>query len=95
VSTKAGQAQTGGVNIVILRYFSVYWPRQRPDMGFCKFCRPAIQELVEVGPNRSGYRVSSAHRCIGRTQTLLSQEQHLAWAEEGPDTSQRSEAGII
>jgi UDP-glucuronate 4-epimerase len=33
-----------GVNSVILRYFSVYGPRQRPDMGFFKFCRAAIRK---------------------------------------------------
>jgi nucleoside-diphosphate-sugar epimerase len=27
-----------GVEIVSLRYFSVYGPRQRPDMGFRSFC---------------------------------------------------------
>jgi nucleoside-diphosphate-sugar epimerase len=32
-----------GVDTVILRYFSVYGPRQRPDMGFSNFCRAAIQ----------------------------------------------------
>lgn len=31
------------VPVVILRYFSVYGPRQRPDMGFHKFFRAAIK----------------------------------------------------
>ena len=31
-----------GVDTVALRYFSVYGPRQRPDMAFSKFCRAAI-----------------------------------------------------
>jgi nucleoside-diphosphate-sugar epimerase len=31
-----------GVDVVILRYFSVYGPRQRPDMAFNIFCRSAI-----------------------------------------------------
>jgi UDP-glucuronate 4-epimerase len=31
------------VDVVTLRYFSVYGPRQRPDMGFHKFCMAAIQ----------------------------------------------------
>jgi len=33
-----------GVPAVSLRYFTVYGPRQRPDMGFHKFLRAAIQE---------------------------------------------------
>ena len=31
-----------GVETVCLRYFSVYGPRQRPDMAFHRFCRAAI-----------------------------------------------------
>jgi UDP-glucose 4-epimerase len=31
-----------GVNAVILRYFSAYGPRQRPDMAFHAFCRSAL-----------------------------------------------------
>jgi UDP-glucuronate 4-epimerase len=31
-----------GVDTVALRYFSVYGPRQRPDMAFNSFCRAAI-----------------------------------------------------
>jgi nucleoside-diphosphate-sugar epimerase len=34
--------QTFGVPIVALRYFSVYGPRQRPDMAFHKFFKAAI-----------------------------------------------------
>lgn len=32
-----------GVQAVSLRYFSVYGPRQRPDMGFNAFCRAALE----------------------------------------------------
>ena len=32
-----------GVEAVSLRYFSVYGPRQRPDMGFHIFCRAALR----------------------------------------------------
>jgi UDP-glucuronate 4-epimerase len=31
-----------GVDVVTLRYFSVFGPRQRPDMGFNIFCRAAL-----------------------------------------------------
>jgi UDP-glucuronate 4-epimerase len=31
-----------GVQTVALRYFSVYGPRQRPDMAFNRFCRAAL-----------------------------------------------------
>jgi UDP-glucose 4-epimerase len=36
-------AENWGLDYVALRYFTVYGPRQRPDMGFHKFIR-AIQE---------------------------------------------------
>lgn len=31
-----------GVDVVSLRYFSVYGPRQRPDMAFTSFCKLAL-----------------------------------------------------
>ena len=34
-----------GVSAVVLRYFSVYGPRQRPDMAFNIFCRAAVKGL--------------------------------------------------
>jgi UDP-glucuronate 4-epimerase len=32
-----------GVNTVSLRYFTVFGPRQRPDMAFHRFCRAALE----------------------------------------------------
>ena len=32
-----------GVETVMLRYFSVYGPRQRPDMAFNRFCQAALE----------------------------------------------------
>jgi UDP-glucuronate 4-epimerase len=32
-----------GVEVVMLRYFSVYGPRQRPDMAFNRFCHAALE----------------------------------------------------
>jgi nucleoside-diphosphate-sugar epimerase len=33
-----------GVRVVSLRYFSVYGPRQRPDMAFSTFCRRILED---------------------------------------------------
>jgi nucleoside-diphosphate-sugar epimerase len=33
-----------GVRVVALRYFSVYGPRQRPDMAFSTFCRRLLED---------------------------------------------------
>ena len=43
-----------GVNTVSLRYFSVYGPRQRPDMAFAIFCSAAIrgEEITVYGDGR-------------------------------------------
>ena len=38
-----------GVDAVALRYFSVYGPRQRPDMAFRRFCEAAARgEPIEI-----------------------------------------------
>jgi UDP-glucuronate 4-epimerase len=38
-----------GLDAVCLRYFSVYGPRQRPDMAFHRFCQAALtQGAIEV-----------------------------------------------
>jgi UDP-glucuronate 4-epimerase len=38
-----------GLDVVMLRYFSVFGPRQRPDMAFHRFCRAAMSdEGIEV-----------------------------------------------
>jgi nucleoside-diphosphate-sugar epimerase len=43
-----------GVQTVSLRYFSVYGPRQRPDMAFSVFCRAAVrgERLTVFGDGR-------------------------------------------
>ena len=33
-----------GLDAVILRYFSVYGPRQRPDMAYNIFCRALLED---------------------------------------------------
>jgi nucleoside-diphosphate-sugar epimerase len=35
-------AEEQGLPLVVLRYFSVYGPRQRPDMGYCRFVRALL-----------------------------------------------------
>jgi len=38
-----------GLPVVVLRYFSVYGPRQRPDMGYYKFIRAMLRsEAIDV-----------------------------------------------
>jgi nucleoside-diphosphate-sugar epimerase len=37
------QAEEHGLPLVVLRYFSVYGPRQRPDMGYHRFVRALLR----------------------------------------------------
>ena len=49
------EAEEKGLPFVSLRYFSVYGPRQRPDMGYQKFIRALLQdETIQVFGTR-GY----------------------------------------
>jgi len=43
-----------GTPVVALRYFTVYGPRQRPDMAFHRFCRAMLQgeEITVFGDGR-------------------------------------------
>jgi len=49
-------ADAYGVSVVALRYFSVYGPRQRPDMGYHKFMR-ALLDGQPVTVNGDGQQV--------------------------------------
>jgi len=39
----AGYAAVHGHDVIVLRYFTVYGPRQRPDMAFARACRAAVE----------------------------------------------------
>lgn len=43
-----------GMNVAALRYFTVYGPRQRPDMAFHRFCRALLrgEEILVYGDGR-------------------------------------------
>ena len=43
-------AEAHELPLVVLRYFSVYGPRQRPDMGYHRFIRALLRK--EPGPQR-------------------------------------------
>jgi nucleoside-diphosphate-sugar epimerase len=47
-------AEAHGLSVVILRYFSVYGPRQRPDMGYRKFVHALLndQPITVYGDGR-------------------------------------------
>ncbi|HEX8856809.1 MAG TPA: NAD-dependent epimerase/dehydratase family protein [Thermoleophilaceae bacterium] len=59
-----------GVEAVMLRYFSVYGPRQRPDMGFERFCHAALRgEPIRVfGDGRQTRDFTYVSDAIGATR---------------------------
>ena len=60
-------AENYGLPTVSLRYFTVYGPRQRPDMAFTRFCR-AVRDGAEIsvfGTGRPGPRLHVRRRRRG------------------------------
>jgi len=58
-----------GVPTVSLRYFTVYGPRQRPDMGFHKFLRAAIRRepISLYGDGEQTRDFTFVHDAVGAT----------------------------
>jgi nucleoside-diphosphate-sugar epimerase len=58
-----------GVPTVSLRYFTVYGPRQRPDMGFHKFLRAAIrgEPITLYGDGEQTRDFTFVHDAVGAT----------------------------
>jgi len=50
--------ETFGLPVVVLRYFSVYGPRQRPDMGYYRFIEALLHDRSLV-VNGDGFQVRS------------------------------------
>jgi len=66
-------AETHDLPLVVLRYFSVYGPRQRPDMGYHRFIRAMLQgEPVVV--NGDGHQIRGntyVSDCVEATATAM------------------------
>jgi UDP-glucuronate 4-epimerase len=65
-----------GVEAVALRYFSVYGPRQRPDMAFRRFCEAAIERRpIEIfGHGRQTRDFTFAADIVAATRAAASAE---------------------
>jgi UDP-glucuronate 4-epimerase len=63
-----------GVPAVSLRYFSVYGPRQRPDMAFNRFCRAAIEgrSLAVFGTGEQVRDFTYVADVVGATRSAAS-----------------------
>jgi nucleoside-diphosphate-sugar epimerase len=65
-----------GVATVILRYFTVYGPRQRPDMAFTIFCRAAAQgqPITVYGDGRQSRDFTFVGDVVAATRSAASSE---------------------
>jgi UDP-glucose 4-epimerase len=63
-----------GLHTVALRFFTVYGPRQRPDMAFHRFCRAALeQEQITVfGDGRQTRDFTYVHDIVAGTRAASS-----------------------
>ena len=74
-----------GVNVTALRFFSVYGPRQRPDMAFGIFCRAALlgEALTVYGDGRQTRDftyvsdIVDALRLAARTSTAVGRAYNI------------------
>jgi nucleoside-diphosphate-sugar epimerase len=89
-----------GVETVSLRLFSVYGPRQRPDMAFSSFCRAALEDTpIELFGNGSQTRdftyvsdVVLAARAAGEASGVTGRAFNVGG---GSRTSLREALGVI
>jgi nucleoside-diphosphate-sugar epimerase len=66
-------AEELGLPLVVLRYFSVYGPRQRPDMGYHRFIDAMLQNrpLVVYGDGLQARGNTYIEDCVAATVTAL------------------------
>jgi nucleoside-diphosphate-sugar epimerase len=66
-------AEEHGLPLVVLRYFSVYGPRQRPDMGYHRFIHAILhgQPVVVHGDGLQSRGNTYVSDCVGATVAAL------------------------
>lgn len=69
-------AEEHGLPLVVLRYFSVYGPRQRPDMGYHKFIEALLngQSIVVYGDGQQARGNTYVTDCVGATIAAVQAE---------------------
>lgn len=66
-------ADAYGLPLVVLRYFSVYGPRQRPDMGYHQFIRAMLRDepVVVTGDGHQSRSNTYVADCVEATVSAL------------------------
>lgn len=64
---------TGGLPVTVLRYFSVYGPRQRPDMAYRVFCERMLagEAVVVYGDGHQSRSNTYVDDCVSATVAAL------------------------
>ncbi|SNT07389.1 Nucleoside-diphosphate-sugar epimerase [Actinomadura meyerae] len=76
VERLAGLAADAGLRVVVLRYFSVYGPRQRPDMAFHRFVEAALdgRPLPVFGDGRKSRSFTHVRDVVAATLAAAAEE---------------------
>ncbi|MGP4021824.1 NAD-dependent epimerase/dehydratase family protein [Actinomadura sp. 3N407] len=76
VERLAGSAAGSGLRTVLLRYFSVYGPRQRPDMAFHRFVDAALdgRPLPVFGDGRSSRSFTHVRDVVAATLVAAAED---------------------
>ncbi|MGH3244319.1 MAG: NAD-dependent epimerase/dehydratase family protein, partial [Spirillospora sp.] len=76
VERLAGLAARSGLRTVLLRYFSVYGPRQRPDMAFHRFAEAALdgRPLPVFGDGRRSRSFTHVRDVVAATLAAAAKE---------------------
>ncbi|WP_433466881.1 NAD-dependent epimerase/dehydratase family protein [Spirillospora sp. CA-128828] len=76
VERLTGLAAGGGLRTVLLRYFSVYGPRQRPDMAFHRFVEAALdgRPLPVFGDGRNSRSFTHVRDVVAATLAAAAED---------------------
>jgi UDP-glucuronate 4-epimerase len=68
-----------GIPVIILRYFTVYGPRQRPDMGFHRFIKQIIQKkpITIFGSGDQTRDFTYIDDCVNGTSSVIKKGNNL------------------
>jgi nucleoside-diphosphate-sugar epimerase len=80
---------TYGVPLVVLRYFSVYGPRQRPDMGYHRFIQALLRDepLIVYGDGQQVRGNTFVRDCVAATVAAVEADPGEIYNVGGGETA--------
>ncbi len=85
---RPGPRRASGFPGTIVRYFSIYGPRQRPDMAYHRFIEAMLDRRAD-----HGLSATASRRARTRTSTTRSAARSWRWSGARPAASTTSAAG--